>query len=299
MSLNRRTLLASAAASLMLPRISIAETQVAGGTLTTVSDGHLLLPRSFILGDNAPEKVDALLTAQGLTGDTLEPPCNVTLFRDGTNTVLFDTGAGSEFQSTTGNLLETLDAVGVAPEDISHVIFTHAHPDHLWGLLDDFGDLLFANADHHIGKDEWDYWTDPATVDTIGPARQAFAVGAARRLEMLEDTIGLFGDNDEILPGITAMATYGHTPGHMSFQVGNGTDTALVAGDAIGNAHVSFVQPDLQLGSDHDPETAAATRTALLDRLAADQTLLVGFHLPNEGMGRVETADTGYRFVPQ
>lgn len=299
MSLNRRTLLASAAASLMLPRISIAETQVAGGTLTTVSDGHLLLPRSFILGDNAPEKVDALLTAQGLTGDTLEPPCNVTLFRDGTNTVLFDTGAGSEFQSTTGNLLETLDAVGVAPEDISHVIFTHAHPDHLWGLLDDFGDLLFANADHHIGKDEWEYWTDPATVDTIGLARQAFAVGAARRLEMLEDTISLFGDNDEILPGITAMATYGHTPGHMSFQVGNGTDTALVAGDAIGNAHVSFVQPDLQLGSDHDPETAAATRTALLDRLAADQTLLVGFHLPNEGMGRVETADTGYRFVPQ
>jgi len=193
-----------------------------------------------------------------------------------------------------GMLTEAMDAAGISPDDITHVIFTHAHPDHLWGLLDDFGDPMFYDASYHIGRAEWDYWTDPATIDTIGAERQSFAVGAARRLEMLEDKINLFEDAAEILTGISAVATYGHTPGHMSYLVGG---KVLIGGDAIGNHHVAFERPDWASGSDQDPDMAADSRVALLDRIVADDLTLVGFHLPGGGIGRVERAGAAFRFV--
>ena len=297
MPLTRRTLLKGAAASLTLPRIAVAETPIANGTLTTISDGNLSLPKDFFFSGLPQDELASILAAHNVTGETLEPPCNVTLYQDDTRNVLFDAGAGTEFQPTVGQLMDSLEAVGLTPEDITQVIFTHAHPDHLWGLLDDFGDPLFTEASYFIGRTEWDYWTDPATVDTIGDARQAFAVGAARRLALIEDNISFFEDEDEVLLGITAAATFGHTPGHMGFRIGEGPDGAFIAGDAIGNAHVSFARPDWPLGSDQDAETAARIRTRLMETLAADETLLVGFHLPNGGIGRVAPAETGYQFV--
>ena len=109
--------------------------------------------------------------------------------------------------------LEALRALGLSPEDITHVVFTHAHPDHIWGLLDEFDEPLFYNATYMMGRTEWDYWWNPETVNTIGNARAAFAVGAKRRMEVIEGTVVLFGDDEEILPGVSAVATPGHTRG--------------------------------------------------------------------------------------
>ena len=297
---TRRTFLkgsTTSLASLALPMKLRAETPAGTGTLITVSDGHLDLPKSFLLGSLEPGLADPILAKHGLTGDTLRQPCNVTLFRDADRTVLFDVGSGTDFLPTAGALLDSLDAAGVLPEDITNVIFTHGHPDHLWGLLDDFDDPAFPEAAFHIGKTEWEYWTDPTTVDEIGEARQAFAVGAKRRLESIEDQISLFDDGQEVLSGIEAIATYGHTPGHMAFQVG-AKNPVFVIGDAIVNAHLALANPAWELGSDHDPETAAATRVALVNRLATGGHHLAGFHLPGSGIGHIEAAgEGGFRFI--
>ncbi|MBV0912781.1 MBL fold metallo-hydrolase [Anianabacter salinae] len=290
--------MAAAGSLVAAPTFAIAELAMGDATLTTVSDGTLLLPRSFTLAGLPEAEAGRILEANGVTGDQLTPPCNVTLYRDGTNTVLFDVGSGDTFMPTAGTLLDSLDAIGVTADDITHVVFTHGHPDHLWGLLDDFGDIAFANAAFHMGQAEWDYWTNPETVNTIDAERQAFAVGAARRLEALADQIALFDGGDTVLPGIEAVATYGHTPGHMSFALDAGGQQAFIIGDAIGNHHVSFAHPEWQIGSDQDPATGAATRTALMDRLAVDDTTVVGFHLPEGGIGRVERSGDGYRFAP-
>ncbi len=223
----------------------------------------------------------------------------MTLLRDGTNTVLFDAGSGSGFMETAGTLLDTLDMIGVAPDDVTHVIFTHAHPDHLWGVLDDFDDPVFFNASHQIGRTEWDYWTNPETVNTIGQARASFAVGAKRRLESMDGAMDFFDAGDEILPGIAAVDSSGHTPGHMSFEIRSGSDSVMVVGDAIGNGHVAFARPDYPSGSDQDADKGATTRSALLDRLAFEQMPMIGFHLPQGGLGRVEKHQNAYRFIAE
>ena len=301
MLLDRRAFLerisAFSAASLSAGT-AIARTGFGSATLTTVSDGSLILPGSFIFEPMPQTELAPLLAEYGVGPDRLEPECNLALYQDGTHTVLFDVGSGPEFMPSAGAVLDSLAAVGLEAEDITHVVFTHAHPDHIWGLLDDFDEPLFYNATYMMGRAEWDYWWDPETVNTIGDARAAFAVGAKRRMEMIEDSVVRFDDGDEILPGIAAVASYGHTPGHMSFELRNGGDRALVLGDAIGNHHVAFRKPQWISGSDQDGAMAAATRARLFDRIIAEQMQVIGFHLPDGGMGHVDRGPDGFVFVP-
>jgi len=263
----------------------------------SVSDGNLVLPGAFFFDGLPQAELSRVLAEYDVSRDQLEPPCNVTLLRHAERTVLFDAGSGPAFMPSAGTLQEGLEAAGVTPDDITHVVFTHAHPDHLWGVLDGFDDPVFANAEYLMGQAEWDFWRDPATVDSIGTARAAFAVGAARRLDAIEERISLFDDGQEILPEIMAHASFGHTPGHMSFEIRSGADALMVGGDAIGNHHVAFARPDWASGADQNKDLGAQTRVQLLDKLAHEKTILMGFHLPEGGMGRVERNNGAYRFV--
>jgi glyoxylase-like metal-dependent hydrolase (beta-lactamase superfamily II) len=302
--LTRRRLLTTATAALALPlapRRLWAGTSLTFGTMQidSLSDGSLVLPGDFILGGMPQDEMAAIVAKYGLPTDTLTPPINVTLLRDGTNTVLFDVGSGPDFQPTAGKLAEAMAALDLSPEDVTHVVFTHAHPDHLWGLLDEFDEPVFVNAQHLIGQAEFDYWIDPATVDSIGEARTTFAVGAARRLEAMADSLQIVSDGQEILPGVAARLTPGHTPGHMAYELRSGPEAVMVVGDALGNHHVAFERPDWASGSDQDGEMAATTRVALLDQITAGQMRLIGYHLPGGGIGRAERNGSSYVFVEE
>lgn len=302
---SRREFLATSAALTSCAALGLtagaARSQITIGDarIDVVSDGSLTLPGSFIFDTMPQDELLPILEKFGQSADTLTPPCNVTLLRQGQRTILFDVGSGPDFAPNSGVLSTSLEALGVSPEDVTDVVFTHAHPDHLWGLLDDFEDPLFPQATYMMGKTEWDYWMDPNTVDQIGEARAAFAVGAKRRMEMIEDQITFFNDGEEIIPGVAARQTAGHTPGHMAFEIRNGTQAAMILGDSIGNDHIAFARPQWHSGSDQDPETAAATRTALLDQLSHDKTRVIGFHLRGNGIGYVDKTVDGYSFVAE
>ncbi len=290
---------ALAASAVFLQRQVFAATTLTLGNvqIDTLSDGNLVLPADFITAGMPQPETNAILATYGVTGNQMTPPCNVTLLRDGTNTVLFDLGAGPDFQPTAGKLSAAMEALGVSPDDVTHVVFTHGHPDHLWGLLDEFDEPVFANAEHMIGAAEFDYWMDPGTVETIGDARKTFAAGAARRLGVIAETVRRVNDGEEVLPGVAARLTPGHTPGHLSFEIRSGSTSVLVVGDAIGNHHVAFEKPDWATGSDQDPELAALTRTKLMDEIASSAIPLIGYHLPGSGIGHVERKGNAYRFV--
>jgi len=304
--INRREMMVSAGVILsgasLLPLMvsrAFATSKIELGTASVqvVSDGHLKLPGSFVFNGMPEGELKTIIADYKVSMDGIEPDCNLTIYRDGERTVIFDVGAGPNFMPSAGKLSEALEAAESSPDDVTHVVFTHAHPDHLWGLLDEFDEPFFPEAEYRIAKAEWDYWLDPKTVETIGEARQAFAAGAKRNLKAIEDKIDFFEPDEEVLPGVLARATHGHTPGHTSFELRSGSESLMIIGDAIGNHHVAFEKPDWETNSDQDKTMGARTRVGLLDQLATQKTKFVGFHLPYPGIGYAEEKGGAYRFV--
>ena len=298
---TRRAVLAgvATAAAVALARPALAATALAAGDgeIMVVSDGHMNLPLGSVFPDISVEDRAALLAESGMSTTDYKPDCNVTLLRAGDRLALFDAGAGPNFLPTTGELLAGLEDAGVDPAEVTDLIFTHAHPDHLWGVLDDFDDLAFPGATPRMARAEWDFWRADDTLATMPEDRKSFVVGAQNRMAALEDRIALFAPGEEVFPGVEAIDTAGHTPGHVAFMIHGGDRPVLVAGDALTNA-VSFLRPTLHSGSDRDREQAAQTRLRLLDRMAAERARLIAFHLPYPGMGTVERKGEAYRFAP-
>jgi glyoxylase-like metal-dependent hydrolase (beta-lactamase superfamily II) len=303
---TRRGLLSLAAGAALMPligrrpRTAIAASFDAGGAdVSVVSDGMFTLPLSFLLPDIPAAEIRTLFDANAMALDGVAQDCNVTLLRGDGRTILFDAGSGPNFMPTAGKLLDGLAEAGVDPAGVTDVIFTHAHPDHLWGVLDDFDELAFPNAAYRMSQAEWDFWRDPAVIDGLSEARKSSAVGAQTRMAAIEDRISLFAAGDEVAPGVEAVATPGHTPGHTSFMIHGGSEPVFIVGDAITNAVISFDRPDWHYGTDQDPEQGAQTRTRLLSRLAAERARIIGFHLPHPGIGRVDVKDQAYRFAAE
>jgi len=277
--------------------LALQKTRFGAREIMVLSDGHLSLPASFMFPDIAREDLEPLLTANGLATDMFLPDCNITLVKDGERLIIFDAGAGANFQPTAGKLADSLSEAGIDPAQVTDVVFTHAHPDHLWGVVDDFDEFTFGEANHHISRTEWDYWRAPDTLEKTPEERKSFVAGAQKRFELLSERITLFDFGAEVLPGIEAIDTSGHTPGHTSFALHDGSQNLVIIGDAISQSVVSFQRPGWHSGSDQDPSKAAQTRQSLLDRLAGEKSSLIGFHLPHPGIGTVERDGNAYRFA--
>ena len=263
-----------------------------------VSDGALNVPLPFAFPETPPDQLASLFTAHGLPAGGTPNPTNVTLVKTGAELVLIDAGSGANFQPTAGKLLENLEAAGIDPAAITTVVFTHGHADHLWGALDDFEDApRFPKARYVMAAQEWDFWTHPDTPDRVPEAFRGMALGSARILKRIGNRLERRKAGDTVAPGLTYVATIGHTPGHMSVMVESGRDRLLVGADALTHVAVSFARPDWRVGSDYDGDRAIATRKRLLDRLATERTPLIGFHLPYPGHGLVERTGLAYRFV--
>jgi len=304
--LTRRGFLAGAASLGAAAGFGLKPAGAAGGNPLTlgdaeilaVSDGSLTLPMGFVLPEQTPEEIAAVLTPHGMPTDALRPDCNVTMMRTPDRLVLFDAGAGPLFQDTAGRLGDSLAEAGIDPADVTDVVFTHAHPDHIWGVIDDFDELVFSEARYHVPQAEWDFWRADETLDAMPEERKSFVVGARNRFDAIEENVTFIKPGAEVLPGVEAIDTSGHTPGHVSYMLHGGGDSLLITGDAITNVVISFEKPGWHSGTDQDREKGAATREALLSRIAADKARILGFHLPFPGMGTAEAAGSAYRFVP-
>ena len=271
--------------------------------ITVLNDGFFVLPppntsadASFLYPDTPRPELEAVLRAAGQSIERLQLPNNVVLIRAASDLVLIDTGAGSGWQPTSGKLVENLQAAGIDPARITKVVFTHAHPDHLWGVADDGGALRFPNARYFIAEQEWNFWMADDTATKLPETFRRFAVGAKRDLSRIKDRLKTLKAGDDIIGGVRVVDTQGHTPGHISLELAGG-DGLIVVGDAVATTAVSFAHPEWRFAIDTVPELAVTSRHRLLDRAAIEKTRLIGSHWPYPGLGMAERSGGAYRFV--
>jgi glyoxylase-like metal-dependent hydrolase (beta-lactamase superfamily II) len=298
--ISRRDLMLGSAAAVIAVRPAFAapahRLTVGAFDLTVVSDGHLVLPTSFLAPDAPEGDRAAILAESGATGAEFNSPTNCTLIRAGRELILVDTGAGPHFMPSAGKLADNLAAAGIDRDAITMVVYTHGHPDHLWGVVDEFDEPVFSKARYVVAAAEWDFWHGANALSGLPPERAGFVTGARRGFAHIKDKVRMVKPGDDVVTGVRVLATPGHTQGHVSLEVAGG-DGVVIGGDALTHALISFRHPEWRPQSDHLPDLAAAMRARLLDRLATDRTRLIGFHLPWPGVGYVERKDRAYRFV--
>ena len=265
--------------------------------LSVISDGHMTVPTRFLARNVREDEIKEWL---GQSADVVTPATNVTLVRTPSDLILIDVGAGPHYMPTTGKLAENMEAAGIDRKAVTKVVITHAHPDHLWGALDEFDNVpMFPNASYVIAAAEWDFWMAEDIALRLPEDRQNFAPGAKRNLTAIKDKVRMIRPGEDIATGIRAIDTSGHTPGHLAIEIAAGRDSLIVLADALTHATISFAHPEWMPAADHhDPERAVETRKTLLDRLATDRSRVIGYHLPFPGIGVVERSGSVYRFVP-
>ena len=262
-----------------------------------LSDGHLVVPTSILAENVAQAEVRSFLADRAVGPDRVHFHINVALVKTGSDYVLIDAGSGGTWEPTAGKLADSLEAAGIKPEQIGKVVLTHAHPDHIWGLVDELDDSLrFPRAEYVVSAREFDFWTSGEAANLKGPI-EGIAAGARRVFKAIEARTTRIKPGDEVAPGIAAIDTAGHTPGHISLLMASGSDKLLITADAVQNAHVSFAHPDWQPRADMDGAKAAESRRHVLDMAATDKLQVLSYHIPFPGLGRVERTGSAFTWV--
>jgi glyoxylase-like metal-dependent hydrolase (beta-lactamase superfamily II) len=271
--------------------------QVGDFEVWVVSDGYISVPREIFAPDVTPDTRTEALRMLDVEEDAVRTPTNIPVLRSKSDLILFDIGAGNGYQSSDGKFLENLRAIGVGEADVTKIVFTHAHPDHIAATLADDGSLRFPNATYFVGAREWDFWMDPDFFTKNPDPLHVFGRGAKRDLSAIRDRVVMLQPGDDVVTGVRTLAAPGHTPGHLSFEVAGG-DGMIIAVDTATSEFVAFEHPDWKFGYDTIPDVAIASRRRLLNRAAADRTKLLGFHWTYPGVGFVEAIGNSYRFIP-
>jgi glyoxylase-like metal-dependent hydrolase (beta-lactamase superfamily II) len=235
-----------------------------------------------IFGTNAsPEDFAALSAANFIPADRTRNFFTPTLVNTGADLILFDTGLAAE------PMTAALAAAGVTPDQITVVVITHMHGDHIGGMMGADGTTpTYANARYVTGAVEHN------------AATEAGDEGFLKNVAPLNDRFTFLDDGASPASGITAMAAFGHSPGHMAYQIESDGQRLMVTADTANHYVWSLQRPDWEVRFDRDKAAAAATRRAVFGMIAADRIPFIGYHMPFPGVGYVEAMGEGFRYVP-
>jgi glyoxylase-like metal-dependent hydrolase (beta-lactamase superfamily II) len=320
-NLSRRMLLAGAAASAALPSLgggkANAATPLSGKQnpgwyrykvgsveVTVVTDGAGSNPLSDGYINNAgKDEINATLAANHLPPDKVTHGYTPVVVNTGSKLVVIDTGVGlgayAQSKGALGQFHTNLAAAEIDRNAVDAVIISHLHGDHINGLLGADNKFAFPNAELMVPETEWAFWVDDTNAGRFPEPIKGQFGNVKRVFGALDNKATKYVAGKELLPGITAMATPGHTPGHCSFVVASGPEQVLIQSDVTAGAVSLFLtHPEWKLAFDTDGPLAEQTRHKVYDMAIADKMLIQGFHFPFPGRGYVEKSGSGYRLVP-
>jgi glyoxylase-like metal-dependent hydrolase (beta-lactamase superfamily II) len=267
--------------------------------VTVVSDGPLPLgpPKGTFVGVSDDE-VKKMLSDNFLSPDNVVLEQNSPIVNTGDKLILFDTGMGTakNFGPTTGRQQKSMKEAGIKPEDIDAVVFSHAHIDHIGGVVDDSGKVLFPNAQYYIAQSDLDFWTDEGKEG--GPLKD-FIVHARKNLLPVRDRLVFFKDGQEFLPGVQAISAPGHTVGHTIFMINSNGKSLAFLGDLTHHPILLLEKPRMQFSYDTDPKQAAETRVKLLDMIATNKIPVMAYHYAWPGIGHIAKTAEGFHYYPE
>jgi glyoxylase-like metal-dependent hydrolase (beta-lactamase superfamily II) len=264
--------------------------------VTTILDGVVRVDGPHpIFGQNVSDAEVRELAAQNfLPPDKMAISFTPMVVNTGGELVLFDTGNGAGRRPDAGKLASLLGSAGFQPEQIDLVVISHFHPDHIGGLIED-GQPLFPNARYVTGGIEYDFWSPQDRL--TGPTERVATLVQANIVPLAEK-ITFLKEGDAVVPGIEAIAAFGHTPGHMAFHIESEGARLVVTADTANHFVMSLGRPDWHVAFDMDKEQATASRKRVFDLIAAERIPFSGYHMPFPAVGYVEKQDLGYRYVP-
>jgi glyoxylase-like metal-dependent hydrolase (beta-lactamase superfamily II) len=319
--LSRRTILAGAAVSALAPLASTSTRAAAPVTgkqlpgvyrykvgtfeVTVITDGvnRMPLPDNFVV-NATKDQVNAALAAVFLEKDVFINPYNPVVVNTGAKLVLIDTGNGEAAYASSkglhGQLLTNMAAAGIDPATIDTVIISHYHGDHVNGLLKADNSLAFANAEILVPAPEHKFWMDDGEMSRAPKGRMEGLFKNNRRVfsgEVLK-RLRTYEWGKEVVPGITAVDTHGHSMGHTSHIVSSGASSVFVQGDLTHVPYLFVRNPGWHIAFDQDPVVAEAGRRKVYDMLAAEKMMVQAFHYPFPSHAYVEKDGNGYRHFP-
>ena len=275
--------------------------RVGNATVTALYDGYINLAPTLFHGLDA-ETMRQLIAEkfQSQTPDGVPTAVTTYLIDTGTDVILLNAGGSNRVGNTMGRLEESLHAAGYKPESVTAVLLTHMHFDHVCGLVSGDGHPVFPNATVFVSEAESAFWLDAETAKAAPKESRAFFTMASDSVSPYrsKNAFVTFADETEVRPGILAIPTPGHTPGHTSFLVRSGKDALLLWGDIVHSHALQFSHPGVTNDFDSDQVKAAETRRAIFRRAAGEKWLIGGDHLPFPGFGHLRERDEGYEWVP-
>ncbi|TCH97400.1 MBL fold metallo-hydrolase [Roseococcus sp. SYP-B2431] len=273
--------------------------KVGGLTVTTVHDGFARRPVQGFVRNAELSEVQAVLASNFMPADTLTIPFTMTFVTTPAGLVAFDAGnAPPSGTATNGQAAANMRAAGIDPARVVAVIVSHFHGDHISGLGSADGQRLFPNAEIIVPATEWAWWTEEGNVTRSPEGQRGTFANTKNRFAPYQGRIRQIADGAEAVPGIRAVAAYGHTPGHTMYRIADGGEQMMYVADITNRPELMAPRPDWQIVFDFDGDTAAAVRRRVLDQVATDRMRVTGYHFPFPANGYFVKDGNGYRFVP-